>query len=153
MNAYKINFASKVIVITANCEKAMNDPTSKEYQVITQICKDFPEMKIVHKTHERPKKCCSKSTGEVFNCNQFKNLSYENMETFMLGLPNADAYMTEYLFLRNHASEVQTSGYALIRRWFVEQFPHFRKIPLFYINEQPEVVSAASIIEETAQAA
>jgi hypothetical protein len=48
----------------------------------------------------------------------------------------------EYLFLRNHASEVQTNGYALIRRWFVAQFPDFRKNPMAYITNQPEVIRA-----------
>ena len=153
MNAYKMDFVSKTLIITADFAKAMNDLKSEEYALYKQLLTDIPNLKVVRKTHASPKKCRSKSTGEVFNCNQFKNLTYDKMETFMMGLPNADAYMTEYLFLRNHASEVQTSGYALIRRWFVEQFPHFRKNPLFYINEQPEVVSAASIIEDVAKAA
>ena len=69
------------------------------------------------------------------------------METFMMGLPNGEVYMDEYLFLRNHASDVQTNGYALIRRWFVAQFPDFRKNPMAYIHTQPEVIHANEFAE------
>jgi hypothetical protein len=30
----------------------------------------------------------------------------------------------------------------LIRRWFVAQFPDFRKNPMAYITNQPEVIRA-----------
>ena len=104
-------------------------------------------MEVIRKTHKSPTKYRTKS-GEPFNCNQFKNLKYENMERFMMGLPNGEVYMEEYLFLRNHASEVQTNGYAVVRRWFVAQFPEFRKNPLFYLNNRPAVVSAADFLSQ-----
>ena len=147
MNAYRIDFAAGTITITADFAKAMNNPNSKEYKTIAKILKDFPEMEIIRKTHKSPTKYRTKS-GETFNCNQFKNLKYENMERFMMGLPNGEVYMAEYLFLRNHASEVQTNGYALIRRWFVAQFPDFRKNPIVYLTTQPAVVSAAEIADQ-----
>ena len=153
MNAYKMDFVSKTLIITADFAKAMNDLKSEEYALYKQLMTDIPNLKVVRKTHASPKKCRSKSTGEVFNCNQFKNLTYENMETFMMALPNVDAYMTEYLFLRNHASDIQTNGYTLIRRWFVKQFPDYQKNPLTYIHTQPEVVSAAEAMADTAKAA
>lgn len=148
MNTYKIDFTANTITITADFSKAMNDPTSAEYAIIAQVRKDFPEMKIVRKTHATPRKYVSKSTGEKFNCNQFKNLTYENMETFIMGLPAAEAYMNEYLFLKNYAAEVQTNAYTIIRRWFVAQFPDFRKNPLVYLANQPAVVSAAEVVEQ-----
>lgn len=148
MNTYKIDFAANTITITADFAKAMNDPTSAEYAIIAQVRKDFPEMKIVRKTHATPKKYVSKSTGEKFNCNQFKNLTYKNMETFIMGLPAAEAYMNEYLFLKNYASEVQANGYALIRRWFVAQFPDYRKNLIIYLHTQPAVVSATEIANQ-----
>lgn len=152
MNAYKLDFVSNVITITADFAKAMNNPDSEEYKTIAKIRRDFPEMEIVCKTHKTPTKYRTKD-GKTFNCNQFKNLTYENMETFMMGLPNGEAYMNEYLFLRNHASDIQTNGYTLIRRWFVKQFPDYQKNPLTYIHTQPEVVSAAEAMADTAKAA
>lgn len=152
MNAYKLDFVSNVITITADFAKAMNNPDSEEYKTIAKIRRDFPEMEIVRKTHKTPTKYRTKD-GKTFNCNQFKNLTYENMETFMIGLPNGEEYMNEYLFLRNHASDIQTNGYTLIRRWFVKQFPDYQKNPLTYIHTQPEVVSAAEAMADTAKAA
>ena len=38
-------------------------------------------------------------------------------------------------------AKIQTNGYALIRRWFVAQFPDFRKNPMAYIDTQPDVLS------------
>jgi len=152
MNAYKIDFVENTITITAAFAKAMNNPTSKEYKVIAKIRKDFPEMEIIRKSHKTPTKYRTPN-GEVSACNQFKNLTYEKMETFMMGLPNGEAYMSEYLFLRNHASEVQTNGYALIRRWFVKQFPDFRKNPLIYIYTQPDVIPAVEAIKQEKAAA
>ena len=147
MNTYKVDFVANTITITAAFAKAMNDPTSAEYKIIAQIRKDFPEMEIIRKTHKTPSKYQTK-TGEKFNCNQFKNLTYKNMETFIMGLPSAEAYMNEYLFLKNYAAESQTTGYALIRRWFVAQFPDFRKNPLAYLTNQPAVVSGAEVADQ-----
>ena len=147
MNTYKVDFVANTITITAAFAKAMNDPTSAEYKIIAQIRKDFPEMEIIRKTHKTPSKYQTK-TGEKFNCNQFKNLTYKNMETFIMGLPSAEAYMNEYLFLKNYAAEVQTNGYTIIRRWFMAQFPDFRKNPIVYLTTQPAVVSAAEVADQ-----
>ena len=147
MNTYKVDFVANTITITAAFAKAMNDPTSAEYKIIAQIRKDFPEMEIIRKTHKTPSKYQTK-TGEKFNCNQFKNLTYKNMETFIMGLPSAEAYMEEYLFLKNYAAEVQTNGYTIIRRWFMAQFPDFRKNPIVYLTNQPAVVSAAEVADQ-----
>ena len=147
MNTYKVDFVANTITITAAFAKAMNDPTSAEYKIIAQIHKDFPEMEIIRKTHKTPSKYQTK-TGEKFSCNQFKNLTYKNMETFIMGLPSAEAYMNEYLFLKNYAAEVQTNGYTIIRRWFMAQFPDFRKNPIVYLTTQPAVVSAAEVADQ-----
>ena len=145
MNTYKVDFVANTITITADFAKAMNNPNSKEYKTIAKVLKDFPDMEIIRKTHKTPTKYQTKS-GETFNCNQFKNLTYKNMETFMMGLPNGEVYMAEYLFLRKHAAEIQTNGYALIRRWFVAQFPDFRKNPMAYITNQPKVIHAKEFV-------
>lgn len=42
MNAYNVDFAKMTITITADFAKKMNDPTSREYQTISQFLKDFP---------------------------------------------------------------------------------------------------------------
>ena len=148
MNTYKVDFVANTITITAAFAKAMQNIESAEYALYSQLMADIPNLEVVRKTHASPKKCVSKSTGEKFKCNQFKNLTYKNMETFIMGLPTAEAYMEEYLFLKNYAAEVQTNGYTIIRRWFVAQFPDFRKNPLTYLTTQPDVVSAAEVADQ-----
>lgn len=58
MNAYNVDFAKMTITITADFAKKMNDPTSREYQAISQFLKDFPAMKIVNRTHRTPQQVC-----------------------------------------------------------------------------------------------
>lgn len=147
MKGYKIDFTASTITITADFAKKMNDPTSAEYKTISLIKKDFPQMKIINKTHKTPRKYVSKSTGEKFNCNQFKNLTYENMETFISGLPNAEQYMTAFNFLKDCGSLPLTSRYTAVRRWFVDQFPEFRKNPLFYLYNEVSVINFTPYFE------
>ena len=148
MERYTFNPVTKTLVITAAFAKAMQNIESAEYALYSQLMADIPNLEVISKTHASPKKCVSKSTGEKFKCNQFKNLTYKNMETFIMGLPSAEAYMEEYLFLKNYAAEVQTNGYTIIRRWFVAQFPDFRKNPIVYLTNQPAVVSAAEVTDQ-----
>ena len=54
MKGYKVNFTASTITITADFAKKMNDPTSAEYKTISQIKKNFPQMKIINKTHKTP---------------------------------------------------------------------------------------------------
>ena len=70
------------------------------------------------------------------------------MEKFLSALPKNEGYLREYLFVKNFASAIQHNGYALVRKWFVAQFPEFRKHPLFYLYNTPELVSGAAFLEE-----
>lgn len=141
MKSMKVDFMAKTITITAECAERMNNPNTTEYKAIRQLCADFPAMKIIKRTHRTPRKYVSKSTGEKFNCNQFKNLTYENMETFISGLPNAEQYMTAFNFQKECGSLPLTSRYPAVRRWFVDQFPEFRKNPLFYLYNEVSVIN------------
>ena len=141
MKNFSLSLTTKTLTITKAFEDAVAKGEGDAYETYKRLMEDIPDLKVIRKTHASPRKYVNKQ-GEQFNCNQFKNLKYENMERFMMGLPNGDVYMDEYLFLRNHASDVQTNGYALIRRWFVAQFPDFRKNPMAYITNQPEVIHA-----------
>lgn len=147
MNGYSMNFAANTITITADFAKALNDPHSAEHKLILQLRKDFPEMQIKNKTHARPKSYRNRN-GVRTACNQFKNLTYARMEQFMRALPNSEKYLEEYHFLRETAAAVQHSGYALVRRWFMEQFPEFRTNPLAYLNSEPEIIDGCEYIRK-----
>ena len=150
MERYKFDAVSKTLTITAGYAKKLNDMESSEFKHYNAMMQVIPGLVVVNRTHQSPSKCTSSSTGETFKCNQFKNLKYENMERFMSALPNGEEYFAEYDFLREYASRIQTNGYALVRRWFVAQFPHFRKNPLFYIYNAPTLVRASEIINQEA---
>ena len=150
MEKYKFDVVSQTLTVTANFADKMNDPSSDEYKLVVQFQSDFPNLKIAKRTHKSPSKCTSKATGEKFNCNQFKNLTCDRMEKFIAALPNNEAYKREFDFVRYTASSIQTNGYKQVREWFVAQFPEFRKNPLFYLNNAPEVVDGAKFLNDEA---
>lgn len=144
---YVVDFASKTITMTAEFEKAMSDPNSSAYQTIQKLCADFPDMRIVRRTHRKPVRYVSRQ-GDVSACNPYKNLTYSRMEQFMSALPNSTEYRKQYDFLKQTASGVQTSGYSLVRSWFLTQFPLYRKDPLFYLTGEPIIVSAVDFLKK-----
>ena len=152
MTGYKVDFVKNTITITADFAEKMQNPTSEEYQIIKAICADYPAMQIVKRTHKRPTKYTNKQ-GEKFSCNQFKNLTYDNMKGFIEALPNKEEYMQAYNFLRYCGSLVQTARYTAIRKWFAAQFPEFRKNPLFYLYNEVKVVDIAPFIQEAQERA
>lgn len=149
MERYKFDAASKTLTITAAYAQKLNDMDSDEFKHYHAMMQAIPGLVVVNRSHRSPSKCTSTATGEKFKCNQFKNLTYDNMEKFMDALPHGNVYRKEYDFLKDYASRIQTNGYALVRRWFVAQFPHFRKNPLFYVYNTPTLVKASEVIAET----
>ena len=151
MEKFVFDVISQTLTITAKFAKMMNDPQSDEYKLVQQFRKDFPNLTIAKKTHKSATHYTTKS-GEKFNCNQFKNLTYDRMEKFIKALPKSESYLREYTFVNDFASAIQTNGYTLVRKWFVAQFPEFRKNPLFYLSHSPELVSGATFLEEETSA-
>ena len=147
MEKFVFDVISQTLTITAKFAKMMNDPQSDEYKLVQQFRKDFPNLTIAKKTHKSATHYTTKS-GEKFNCNQFKNLTYDRMEKFIKALPKSESYLREYTFVKDFASSIQTNGYTLVRKWFVAQFPEFRKNPLFYLYNTPELVSGFAFLEE-----
>ena len=151
MEKFSFDVVSQTLTITAKFDKMMNDTKSDEYKLVQRFRKDFPNLTIAKKTHKSATSYTTKS-GEKFNCNQFKNLTYDRMEKFISALPKNEGYLREYLFVKNYASAIQHNGYTLVRKWFVAQFPEFRKNPLFYLYKSPELVSGAAFLEEETSA-
>ena len=147
MEKFVFDVVSQTLTITAKFAKMMNDTTSDEYKLVQRFRKDFPNLTIAKKTHKSATSYTTKS-GEKFNCNQFKNLTYDRMEKFIAALPKNEGYLREYLFVKNYASAIQHNGYTLVRKWFVAQFPEFRKNPLAYLTNQPAVVSGAEVADQ-----
>ena len=147
MEKFSFDVVSQTLTITSKFAKMMNDPQSDEYKLVSKFRNDFPNLTIARKTHKSATHYTTKS-GEKFNCNQFKNLTYDRMEKFIKALPKSESYLREYKFVKNFASSIQTNGYTLVRKWFVAQFPEFRKNPLFYLNHSPALVSGAAFLDQ-----
>ena len=110
---YQIDFTAKTLTITKEFSDNAQDPDSKEFGILMTLQNAIPGLTVIRKTHKTPRKYVSKATGEEFNCNQFKNLTFDNMEQFInlflqitrqkvqISLCNRKAAMTEYL-LKNH---------------------------------------------------
>ena len=153
MEKYKLDVVNKTLTSKAFAEAIANPADEcEEYALYTRLMREIPGLTVVRKSHRTPTKCTS-SSGEVFKCNQFKNLKYENMERFMAALPDNEVYFEQYSFLRYSAACVQTNRYALVRDWFIAQFPEFRKNPLFYLYNKPEIIKATHVIEMRGDAA
>ena len=149
MEKFKFDVVSQTLTITAKFNEQMANPESAEYKLVMQLRTDFPNLTIARKTHKTPSHYTTKS-GEKFNCNQFKNLTYDRMEKFISALPQIEEYMREYTFVKEFGSLVQTNAYTLVRKWFVAQFPEFRKNPLLYLNNTPQIVKASTFMAEQA---
>ena len=142
MNTYKIDFANMTMTITKELADKASNPKTAEYRIMTKFQNDFPNLKILRKTHRKPKKYHTNS-GEEYSCNPYKNLTYEKMEKFMKALPEGDSkieIVKAYYFLRFQASSIQTNAYKIVRNWFIQQFPLYRKNPLFYLNNDVDVI-------------
>ena len=157
MEKYSFDAVSRTLTITAKFAEMMNYPNSEEYQLVSQFQTNFPDLRITKKTHRTPTRYTTKS-GETYNRNQFKDLTYERMEKFMSVLPQKEEYMRAYEVVKEFACAAKHNGYPIVRKWFIEQFPHFRKNPMFYLNNSPLVLHGSTFIEsveaeETAEAA
>jgi hypothetical protein len=147
MKGCKIDFVKKTLTITKEFEDKMQDMNSAEYGYYNRVITEIPGIVVLRRTHKTPTKYVNKN-NEKFYCNQFKNLKFERMEKFMSSLSRADEYMAEYNFLKYYAGVIQTNKYALVRKWFVAQFPEFRKNPLIYLYKQPEVLNAKDFADK-----
>jgi len=144
---YRIDFTKMTLIMSADFADRAYNSTTEEYKILTRLKKDFPDLKIERKTHRTPAKYRTKQ-GEEYTHNQFKNLTYKRMERFLSRIPNGANYQKEYACVKDFATDLNGNGYALVRKWFVAQFPHFRKDPLFYLNNSPELISGVAFLEK-----
>ena len=153
MKGYTLNLTAKTLTITKAFEDAVSKGEGVAYELYTKFMRDIPGLTVIRKTHATPAKYVSKSTGETFNCNQFKNLTFDNMEQFIEALPNHDELLKSFKFLKYYGGLPQTSRYPVVRRWFVAQFPEFRKNPLFYLYNEVKVIDITPLIQQAKEEA
>ena len=146
MEKYTLSIVEKTLTISKAFEKAASNPESKEFKLYQKLTRQIPDLKVSRVTHRKPTSYVNKD-GEEFNCCQFKNLTYERMEMFMSALPKSEEFMAEYEFLKA-AAATHPSPYAVVRRWFVAQFPEHRKAPWNYFEKPVVLLPAKNFLQE-----
>ena len=150
---YKLDLAHQTLTLTAAFADAANNPASDEYNLVRQFQHDFPNLKIVYRTHATPTSYNGKMNGDKRTpYYPTKNLSYERMEKFMDAFDGGQKYRNEYDKLRKAAEAMCLAPYMPVARWFMAQFPEFRKDPLYYTKPEhlPDVIDYATFLEKVA---
>ena len=150
MKGYKLSLTAKTLTITKAFEEAWIDPESEEYKLYQRLMQEIPGLQVQRKTHATPKKYTTKQ-GETFTSNPFNKLTYKNMERFINALPNSGEYLEQFNFAKDHAGDFNLTAYKLVREWFVQQFPEYRKNPLFYLKNHPDVVGIKDLAASAQQ--
>ena len=149
VKGYSLDITARTLTITKEFEEAIAAGRKAECAVYNRLMKQIPGLTVVRKTHATPRVYNNKN-GRKTRCNQFKNLTYANMERFMNAIPNNEGYLNEYRFGRDVAGRFQINPYVLIRTWFAAQFPDYYTNPFSYIRSQPKVVSIEEVQKQMA---
>ncbi len=149
MKNYRLDLMNKTLTITKAFEDAVATGEGTEYELYMKFQKEIPGLKVVRRTHKTPAKYKSKS-GRVSHCNPSKNLTYKNMEDFILAIPDSEELWAAFHCLRDGGNNIQTNKYATVRRWFMEQFPNYRKTPLYYFYNKVDVIPVDSFLADAA---
>ena len=146
---YTLDIVSKTLTITKDFADKMADPKTAEYKLYKKLMKDISGLEVIRKTHKTPTKYKTKS-GEVFrNRNQYKNLTYERMEAFINALPKNKKELREnYDSVKLFAEASSKNGYPIVRDWFLEQFPEYRKNPIHYLKNEAKVIEISAFLNK-----
>lgn len=141
MEKFKFDVISKTLTITAKFAEAMNNPKSEEYKLYQKFSTDFPNLKVIGKTHRTPTTYVTKS-NEKFHHNPYKGITVENMERFIAAVDDKEQiYKKEYNRVCAYAQAMgKKKAYAIVAGWFVEQFPKYRTEPFYYFNNHPTLI-------------
>ena len=139
VKGYKLDIANHTLTITKDFEEKIACGDKDVCDVYNRLTEQIPGLQVVRKTHATPRVYNNKN-GRKTRRNQFKNLTYENIERFINAIPNNEAYLSEYAFGREAAANLQINGYTLIRKWFAVQFPEYFSNPFIYLRTQPNIV-------------
>ena len=134
---YRVDFSTMTLIMTAEFADRAYNPNTDEYAVLTRLTKDFPDLRVVRKTHRSPK-----------SANPAKGLTYERMEKYIRLHENAGELLD--LFQKVKAAG---RGYLYVKAWFVKQFPNYKDIPNFIngkLRTVPVEAPEAEIMEDVA---
>lgn len=120
VKGYRIDVMNRTVSITKDFARLAQDPNTQEYALYTKFIRDG--LRITKRT--------SRANGG-FKSN--RNLTYENMETYIMVQADHDNLMIEFASVKAQ-SKGQISPYNFVKEWFFETFPNYNDIPI-YINQ------------------
>lgn len=112
--------------VTKAFEKQARIFGTPEYELWKSYRKDFPDAKMVTKTI---KKNSSKRT--------YKNLTYANMERFLMQQSESAGLLKEFTVQKEIAS-IQQNPYRAVLAWFLKTFPDYDDYKTFFAGQDIE---------------
>ena len=152
MERYKVDFTKQTLTLSAAFAAKANDTKSEEYALVCQFKRDFPTLRIVHKTHATPKRY-KNCDGSITERNKRRGLTYKRMEQYICAVsPKDDTdYLEAFYEVKAKAKAMCVSPYDAVSKWFVAQFPLYRTNPLFYLENQPEIIDFSAVLDRAAK--
>ncbi len=152
MKKFKFDATTATLTISADFDKALQNPLSDEYALYKQLTTDIPNLTVCRMTHKTPTSYTAQKSGEKFHHNPYKGITFDKMERFISAVDDEEgSYKKEYDRLYAFAMAVgEKKAYAIVANWFVEQFPKYRKEPFYYFTNTPAVLPSADFMKEAA---
>jgi hypothetical protein len=138
-NNYRIDFAKNTITLTKDFANKANIINSKEYEILRQLQKDFPNLTIRNQTAKTNTKKES-----------HKDLTFDRMELFIKTFDEASLPLYEEI--RNYFDEATKKSYVQVKSWFLKRYPEYRMTEQAYeatmaIIEESELANLIDDIE------
>ena len=116
--AYEINWSANTITMTKKFAAEANQYGTEAYNTLMDMrSKGF----LIVVRESKPRKACS------------TRISFMQMETLLSCMDYADERL-EQLHAVMGASRGQKNPYEYVRRWFLENYPHFNELPVLDAN-------------------
>ena len=128
-NNYTIDIMNNTIILSkAFYKRATSNINNPEYKELKSIIADYPTCTIqLREIKKNPNKT------------SYRNLTYENMERYIrANEKNPDIVMARFHNIKE-SSHAQTSRYAYVKKWFLQQYPDYTEIK----TEQETVTTIA----------
>lgn len=111
---FTFDFVNKTIVGSKRSIERANKGLSPEYEELIEMLKKQPTFEVEAKVIKVNK-----------NKRKYTNLTFENMERYMSGLPNSKELLKEYNIVKENA-DTMFAKYPLTKKWFLTKFPEFK---------------------------
>lgn len=116
-NGYKIDFANNTFTMNYTFAAAASQFGTKEFNIVSAIKRDFPQMTIIEKSGRTQK-----------SSRPNKGLTYDHMKSHIKAYDNAEELL-EMFDKVVEMSKSSKSPYKYVCDWFKAQFPKYAEIP------------------------